>query len=283
MQQAPFEVVQGLREDRRRTRPRPLSRKRLRRISWLVASAIASLVHAQDVQAIVGGAPAEEAIGQSLVMVLAEGGGACSGVIIAPRAILTAGHCLPRGHQIRVYAPSGDKAAAPRLIVPAASALNPGYAPNSIGTRRRSVDLALIRLPETLPPPYTALSLSSTAAPDQGETIVLAGDGLSQEGVAASSGKPRSVSLPVIEPFGRGNILLWAAPADGAGSGACEGDSGGAMLTPRGALVAIIAFAEGAGRSRCGKLTQGVLVAPQRQFIDTKLDEWGESARWTDQ
>ena len=34
--------------------------------------------------AVVGGDPAEGAIGQSLVMVLAEGGGACSGVVVAP-------------------------------------------------------------------------------------------------------------------------------------------------------------------------------------------------------
>lgn len=232
--------------------------------------------------AIVGGAPAERAIGQSLVMVLAEGGGACSGVVIAPRAVLTAGHCLPKGREIRVYAPSPDTPGAPHLITPLASAVHPGYVQNSVGTRRRSIDLALIRLPEVLPAPFAPLSLVMASAPGPGETTVIAGDGLSQEGVASSSGTARSISLPVVEPYGRGTILLWAAPASSASAGACEGNSGGAMLEPQGALLAIIAFAEGNGRARCGKLTQGVLVAPQREFIDTTLARWGESARWTD-
>ena len=220
-------------------------------------------------------------------MVLAEGGGACSGVVVAPRAVLTAGHCLTngrgKGREIRVYAPApGDSPATPHLILPLASVVHPGYVQNGIGTHRRSVDLALIRLPEALPTPFVPLSLAAAPAPAAGETVVIAGDGLSQEGVAASSGKPRSIVVPVVEPYGRPTILLWAAPASYASEGACEGDSGGAMLEPRGALVAIIAFAEGKGRAHCGKLTQGVLVAPQRQFIDKILAAWGEKARWTD-
>jgi Trypsin len=232
--------------------------------------------------AIVGGAPAERAIGQSLVMVLAEGGGACSGVLITPRAVLTAGHCLPKGREIRIYAPLPETPGAPHLIRPIASAVHPGYVQNSVGTRRRSVDLALLHLPEALPTSFVPLSLATTSAPGAGETVIIAGDGLSQEGVASSSGTPRSISMPVVEPYGRGTILLWAAPESSASAGACEGDSGGAMLEPQGALLAIIAFAEGNGRARCGKLTQGVLVAPQREFIDTTLARWGESARWTD-
>jgi hypothetical protein len=234
-------------------------------------------------RAVVGGGPAERAVGETLVMVLAEGGGACSGVVIAPRAVLTAGHCLPRGKQIRIYAPAPDAPrSAPHLIAPSATAVHPGYVPNAIGTRHRSIDLALIRLPEALPAPFAPAVLATAPAPSAGEAVAIAGDGLAEEGVASSSGKPRSVSLPVVEPFGRGEILLWAAPASGAGAGACEGDSGGAMLGTEGSLVAVIAFAEGQGRARCGKLTQGVLVAPQRAFIDATLAKWGAAARWTD-
>jgi hypothetical protein len=241
-----------------------------------------ALLPVHSAQAIVGGAPAERDIGQSLVMVLAEGGTACSGVLIAPRAVLTAGHCLPKGREIRVYAPSPETTGAPHLIRPLASAVHPGYVQNSVGSRRRSVDLALLRLPEALPTSFLPLSLATTIAPVAGENVIIAGDGLSQEGIASSSGAPRSILLPVVEPFGRGTILLWAAPASDASEGACEGDSGGAMLEPRGALLAIIAFAEGKGRARCGRLTQGVLVGPQREFIDKTLAAWGESARWTD-
>ena len=35
-----------------------------------------------------------------------------------------------------------------------------------------------------------------------------------------------------------------------------------------------------AGRE-CGLLSQGVLVAPQKGWIDTILGQWGQTARWT--
>jgi hypothetical protein len=265
---------------RRRHPHRRRTRDRLRFIACVLN--LCALMPVVSASAIVGGAPAERVIGQSLVMVLAEGGSACSGVLIASRAVLTAGHCLPKGRGIRIYAPSPDTPGAPRLITPRASAVHPGYVQNSVGTRRRSVDLGLIWLPEALPASFAPLSLAMASAPGPGEIVVIAGDGLSREGVGSSSGTPRSISLPVVEPYGRGTILLWAAPTSGAGEGACEGDSGGAMLEPRGALLAIIAFAEGNAGARCGKLTQGVLFAPQRHFIDATLAGWGESARWTD-
>jgi hypothetical protein len=259
------------------------SRRFSRCAGFTTALIFGVLIAGTPAWAVVGGDPAEGAIGQSLVMVLAEGGGACSGVVVAPRVVLTAGHCLSRRKQIRIYAPSPDApAGAPHLIAPSASAVHPGYVPNAAGTRHRSVDLALIRLPEPLPAPFIPAPLDMGQAPDAGETVVVAGDGLAQEGAASSSGKPRSVSLPVIEPYGRGAILLWAAAPNGTGAGACEGDSGGAMLRAEGSVIAIIAFAEGPGRARCGKLTQGVLLAPQRGFIDATLAQWGESAHWTD-
>jgi hypothetical protein len=54
------------------------------------------------------------------------------------------------------------------------------------------------------------------------------------------------------------------------------------MFEADGAVVAVIAFAEGAGKARCGKLTQGVRIAPQRAFIDATLARWGAVARWTE-
>jgi secreted trypsin-like serine protease len=233
--------------------------------------------------AVVAGSPADASIGQSLVMVLTEGGGVCSGVVLAPQVVLTAGHCLQKGKAVRVYAPlPGAPAGAPRLIAPSASAVHPAYAANAVGTRRRSVDLALLRLPEALPPHFTAAQIAAAPAPGAGTPVVVAGDGLADEANPNSSGKPRSALLTVVEPYGRSTILLWAEPAPGAAAGACKGDSGGAMAMSSGALIAVIAFAEGAGGARCGKLTQGVLVAPQRSFIDATLAKWGAEARWAD-
>jgi hypothetical protein len=233
--------------------------------------------------AVVGGGPAENEIGQSLVMVLAEGGAVCSGIVLAPQVVLTGGHCVPKGKAIRVYASLPDTPpGAGKLILPSATAVHPAYVPNAVGTRQRSVDLALLRLSEALPRGFVPARLLSSAAPVAGAPVIVAGDGLADEGRQNSLGKPRSAALVSVEPYGKGTILLWAAPAQGGNAGACNGDSGGAMLAADGALLAVIAFAEGAGKAHCGKLTQGVLVAPQRAFIDTSLARWGAAAQWAD-
>ena len=71
-----------------------------------------------------------------------------------------------------------------------------------------------------------------------------------------------------------GPTTAMVAGADAPGSGACTGDSGGPVLDPAGTLGAITAWAEGTGKARCGALTQGVLVAPQRGWIEGVLAGW---------
>jgi hypothetical protein len=234
--------------------------------------------------AIVGGSAADASVARSLVMVLAEGGVACTGIVVAPQAVLTAGHCLPRGRQIRVYAPAaGEGTQSPHLITPLATSVHPGYVPNGPGTRQRSIDLALIRLPEVLPSAYGVADLSAASAPGAGSVVTVAGDGLGSESDSHSGGVARAARLSVVEPYGRSTILLWAAAATEEAAGACVGDSGGSMSGASGAVIAVIAFAEGAGSQHCGKLTQGILVGPQRSFIDATLGRWGTAAHWNDQ
>jgi hypothetical protein len=67
--------------------------------------------------------------------------------------------------------------------------------------------------------------------------------------------------------------LLWAS---GSGKmGACQGDSGGAM-THADVTVAIISVI----LSRCGGKTGGVLLRPERAWIDATLATWDRSASW---
>ena len=55
-----------------------------------------------------------------------------------------------------------------------------------------------------------------------------------------------------------------------------SGDSGGPIVSADdGKVLAITAWSAGAGHgSRCGALTQGALVAPQRAWIDAVLNRW---------
>ena len=70
-------------------------------------------------RAIVGGA---EAPAGGAVMVLSSKGGVCTGVVLAPDTVLTAGHCLADAREHRVH--FRDAAGAPVLVDVAAQALH---------------------------------------------------------------------------------------------------------------------------------------------------------------
>lgn len=218
--------------------------------------------------AIVGGA---EAPPGGAVMVLSSDGGVCTGVVLAPDAVLTAGHCLAGAaeHRVHFRGPSGE----PVLVPVAARAVHPGYDPGAAAGRRRSIDLGLARTDAPLPARFAPVTLSA-ADPRTGEILTLSGYGASRPGDPRSTGTYRSLALPVVAPHGPSRILVWLRA--GARAGGCQGDSGGPIAAPDGAVVALAAWVGGA----CGGLTQGVLVGPQRAWIDRTLAAWGRAAAW---
>lgn len=218
--------------------------------------------------AIVGGT---EAPAGGAVMVLSSKGGVCTGVVLAPDTVLTAGHCVADAAQHRIH--FRDAAGAPVLIEVAARAVHPGYDAGAAKARRRSIDLALLRTTTKLPPRFAPVTLS-TVPPRAGEDLTLGGYGAAKPGDPRSTGTYRSLTLPVIEPYGPSRILVWLK---GGAGGACQGDSGGPIAGPDGSVRALAAWVGGT----CGGLTQGVRVGPQRGWIDDVLGGWDRSARWT--
>lgn len=207
-------------------------------------------------------------------MVLSSKGGVCSAVVVAPDALLTAAHCASGAGDYRVH--YRDEAGEPVLLDPAALVVHPGYDRGAIAARRRSIDLALVRLANPLPPRFTAAALAK-ASPDAGEAVRVGGYGVAREGEARSTGTFRAVDLPVVTPYGRSTILVWAGGRPG--RGACQGDSGG-PIAAGGAVLAISTWASGGGKAACGDVSQGVLVGPQRAWIDATLARWGRQAAW---
>jgi S1-C subfamily serine protease len=248
--------------------------------SGLVCSGLALAVHTAPAFAVVGGRDGGPLAG-AMLMVLKGGGGVCSGVALAPDVVITAAHCVAGGAEIRLHwrETNGD----PALVAPATVAIHPGFRADAIETRQRSIDMALIRLASPLPGFSTATL--ATAQPRAGEPTVVAGFGAGREGDSRSLGTFRSATLSVVEPYGPGRILLWAADAKGLGktpgAGACQGDSGGAMVDAAGHVSAVTSWSTGQGKARCGLLTQGVLVGAQRNWIDGTLAKWGRQARWS--
>lgn len=235
---------------------------------------LATLMSATAAEAIVGGAEDQGPLARRSVMVLSSNGGVCSAVVVAPDVVLTAAHCVTGAAEHRVH--FRDEAGEPVLIVPAAKAVHPGYDAKAIEGRRRSIDLALVRVPEPLPKRFETAPLSTTGL-GKGEAVTVGGWGLARKDDPKTTGTFRTAPLTVVEPYGPSRILLWSK---GTGAmGACQGDSGGPM-TAGDAVVAITSWSTAAGGQGCGGITQGILVGPQRAWIDQTLAGWKRAAQW---
>lgn len=246
---------------------------------WRAACAALLILSPAPAHAVVKGREGAPLASSSL-MILNAKGGMCSALLLAGDVILTAGHCVAGGLDLRVH--YKDSAGQPVLITPRATALHPEFRANAAASRQRSVDMALVLLPQALGS-FSAATLSA-AIPRSGESVTVAGFGTSIEADARSTGTLRSATLTVLEPYGPGRILLWAADSSGLGkvpgAGACQGDSGGAMINAQGHAVAVTSWSTGSGASRCGLLTQGTLIGAQQAWLDKTLENWGRQATW---
>jgi secreted trypsin-like serine protease len=239
----------------------------------LVSSALVSPAHA-----VIGGQPENGSLAARTLIILSSNGGVCTAVVLANDVLATAAHCVTGPHEHRAHYRAAD--GTPVLLEIAAKTIHPQYDADAIATRRRSIDLALVRLAEPLPARFEPAILA-TGNVREGGVVTLAGYGTTDESDKSgrSMGTFNAVELTVVEPYGPSSILLWLSDARSTGRGGCQGDSGGPIAFGEN-VVALSTWTTGEGKRNCGTLSQGVRLDPQRAWIDATLQGWGRGARW---
>jgi hypothetical protein len=243
----------------------------------LIATLILLVVPAAPASAVVGvSEPAPELL-PYVVMVLSRSGktaGFCSASVLAQDIVLTAAHCVAEPSNTRVH--FRDAQGQPVLVDVAAIVKHPGYRADAVQARQVSIDMAMIRLAEPLPARFKPMGLAESGAIKAGQDFRVAGFGVTREGTGASSGALRVGRISARLPLS--SILLWTHDLEGRGTGACTGDSGGPILAlDQPIVVAVADWAEGKGAQKCGALTQGALIAPQRAWIESVLAGWAHA------
>jgi secreted trypsin-like serine protease len=147
--------------------------------------------------------------------------GFCSGVLVAPRLVLTAGHCLNTSRGPVKYAVFATGSGAFDIFVQPRKLIAFDAAP----VRATNVDLALLRLAEPAPPSYAKVAVGAARKLPLGSAaITVYGFGRRVAANSQSGGPPQKMAaiLTNLEPASA--IFYVNSPAK---SGLCFGDSGG--------------------------------------------------------
>jgi secreted trypsin-like serine protease len=256
----------------------------LLRAGALGAAALATT--AAPASAVVGGtdAPAGKYPSTANVTIAAAFG--CTGTLIAPTWVLTAGHCGSITGGTGVATPASFPGAAFDVTVNTTAADGTGgerlrvasaHIPTSyLATQGSDVTLLKLSAPaRTAPTPVAGAALGSLWAP--GVLTEIVGFGLTSEGgdapdVLQQAQVPRIADATCAKQVGssfENRTQLCAGYPEG-GTDTCQGDSGGPMYsrTVTGALRVVGATSYGEGCARAGK--PGVYA----RVADVQLREW---------
>ncbi|MGY3449550.1 S1 family peptidase [Bradyrhizobium sp. USDA 4353] len=241
---------------------------------------VSTLLAGSPAFAIVGSAPAiNDGIGRSVVTIVGSRGNFCSGALIAPKLVLTAGHCVQPGVDYRIVEYDRDRK--PLLKTVRRVAVHPAFSAQSIAAHRATADVALLELEAPTKervPVAVGMPQSPLAAGNRfrvaGIGVAIPGDGKSGGVVRAAplvaTGKPGTLQIRLVDPATQG-----AKP----GLGGCTGDSGGPAFETQAqgeVLIGVISWSTGPNLTDgCGGMTGVTPLTLYRDWIVQTARQWG--------
>jgi hypothetical protein len=241
--------------------------------------AIAILALTQPSHAIVGSRSApSDAIARSIVTVIGSRGNVCTGALIAPTIVLTAGHCITPNTSYRVIDYTTQP---PRLITAQKVAAHPQFNMQAMNAHRATADVALLQLPAPVPGKSPAALGAPRIPVMPGAPFTIAGIGTTASGSDAGVGTVRAAGLTVTGNPGTLQIRLVDPLTQNkrTGTGACTGDSGAPVFEDQNGtslIVGVVSWSTGANNSDgCGGLTGVTPLTLYRDWILKTARSWG--------
>lgn len=230
-----------------------------------VLPAIIGLLLATPAFALTGNAP--PAVGfaaRSLVMIVDQHGNLCTGTALARDLILTAAHCLVRPVDYEVKTFQGGQPIGVRGI-----AKHPQFKLDNYLAARVTTDLALIKLNRQLDDIVAPATLAPGRRVAAGETLTIAGFGVTAAGTPYGLGVPRMAKLAVTGKPGSLQIRLVdpATRNTRIGLGGCVGDSGAPVFDGE-QVIGVVSWSTGPDDTEgCGGLTGVTPLLLHRAWI----------------
>lgn len=187
-------------------------------------AALALSLLAAPALAVTGNAPpASGAAARAIVMLVDERNDLCTATALGPDLVLTAAHCVvrPMKRAIKVYQTG-------QTIAVARTAAHPRFDFKNYLMSRATADVALVKLAAPLPDIISPVILAEPRRVAAGETLTVAGFGVTKDGTPIGLGIPREAKLAVTGKPGSLQIRLYDPATKNLrpGLGGCTGDSG---------------------------------------------------------
>lgn len=144
--------------------------------------------------------------------------GTCTGTIISASEVLTAAHCFEELYSSVIITAGGSTYNASSIIVHPEYDMNPSPVSGYDYDRN---DVAIVKISGTFP--IKPIPLITSAAPNKGETVIVAGYGEDENG---GDGKLKAAYMTIQSTYKSGFILAY----DDTHTNVCFGDSGGPAL-----------------------------------------------------